>query len=82
MIMITIYTKNNCPYCIRAKDLLNKRKLEYKEINISENPELLEEMLEKSQGMKTMPQIFIDEKHIGGCDDLYKYDEDVGFDMK
>ncbi|MSO13854.1 glutaredoxin 3 [Candidatus Aquarickettsia rohweri] len=80
--MITIYTKNNCPYCIRAKDLLNKRKLEYKEINISENPELLEEMLEKSQGMKTMPQIFIDEKHIGGCDDLYKYDEDVGFDMK
>jgi len=80
--MIIIYTKNNCPYCIRAKDLLNKRKLEYKEINISENPELLEEMLEKSQGMKTMPQIFIDEKHIGGCDDLYKYDEDVGFDMK
>ena len=80
--MIAIYTKNNCPYCIRAKDLLNKRKLKYKEINISENPELLEEMLEKSQGMKTMPQIFIDEKHIGGCDDLYKYDEDVGFDMK
>ena len=80
--MITIYTKNNCPYCIRAKDLLNKRKLEYKEINISENPELLEEVLEKSQGMKTMPQIFIDGKHIGGCDDLYKYDEEIGFDMK
>jgi GrxC family glutaredoxin len=79
--MITIYTKNNCPYCIRAKDLLNKRKLEYKEINISENPELLEDVLGKSQGMKTMPQIFIYEKHIGGCDDLYKYDEDVGFDM-
>jgi len=76
--MIIIYTKDYCPYCVKAKALLHKKDLDYEEIDVTNNPELIEEMLAKSNGMKTVPQIFIKGKHIGGCDDLYKYDEEVG----
>ncbi|NQY43860.1 MAG: glutaredoxin 3, partial [Legionellales bacterium] len=64
------YTKNNCPYCNWAKDFFNTKNISYQEINIEETPNLLTEMLEKSNGHRTFPQIFINEQHIGGYDDL------------
>jgi glutaredoxin 3 len=67
---IEIYTKDSCPYCVRAIDLLEKKNVIVMEINLSEEPERITEMIERSQ-RKTVPQIFIDHHHIGGCDDLY-----------
>lgn len=67
---IIIYSSTHCPYCVRAKALLTKKNLEFTEILIDSNDTLRDEMIEKSQ-RRTVPQIFINEKHIGGCDDLY-----------
>ena len=77
---IIIYTKNNCPYCIKAKLLFNQKKWEYEEINAYDNEKIKKEMMEKSGGMKTFPQIFINDIHIGGCDDLYRKNEDGSLD--
>ena len=68
---IIIYTKSYCPYCVKAKQLLTNKKVNFTEIDITDNQDLIEEMLLKSEGRKTVPQIFIDEFHVGGCDDLY-----------
>lgn len=68
---IIIYTKDYCPYCVRAKNLLDSKRLEYKEIDITTNESLQQEMLSRSHGRKTVPQIFIGDHHVGGCDDLY-----------
>jgi glutaredoxin 3 len=68
-----IYTKNLCPYCNMAKDLLKKKDIKFKEINLTSSPHMVKEMLKKSNGKKTMPQIFLGSKHIGGYDDLYVY---------
>lgn len=70
---IIIYSKTHCPYCVRAKQLLERKNLLFKEINIEDNDDLLEEMIRKSQ-RRTVPQIFIGNRHIGGCDDLYALD--------
>lgn len=67
----TIYTSQICPYCVRAKSLLTSKGVEYLEIDVSRDPELREEMIKRSGGRKTVPQIFIEEYHVGGCDDLY-----------
>jgi glutaredoxin 3 len=67
---IVIYTTNICPYCIMAKRLLDKKSAAYKEINVDRNPEMREEMMQRSK-RRTVPQIFIGDRHIGGCDDLY-----------
>jgi glutaredoxin 3 len=71
MANIEIYTKPTCPYCLKAKTLLNSKGVSYKEINISENERFREEMINRSN-RKTVPQIFIDGKSIGGCDDLHE----------
>ncbi len=69
---ITIYTTPICPYCVRAKDLLKRKgRNDYQEIDITKNPFAMQEMLAKTGGRKTVPQIFIGETYIGGCDDLY-----------
>lgn len=68
---ITIYTKVYCPYCVRAKALLTQKGVSFTEFRIDEQPELRPEMIEKAQGRTTVPQIFINGQHIGGCDDLY-----------
>ena len=70
MAQVVIYSKNTCPYCVRAKTLLKMLGQDYTEINIDQDPSKVAEMLEKSQGARTVPQIFIDDKHIGGSDDL------------
>ena len=67
---IVIYTTRYCPYCIRAKQLLSSKGVEYKEIAVDSNAQLREEMMQKS-GRHTVPQIWIGETHVGGCDDLY-----------
>lgn len=72
---IVMYTKSYCPYCVKAKQLFKIKNVEVKEIDITNNEKLIEEMLSKSQGRKTVPQIFIGEFHVGGCDDLYALNE-------
>ena len=68
---VIIYTISTCPYCIKAKILFDKKMVKYKEINIENDLSLKESMTKKSNGRKTVPQIFINDVHIGGCDDLY-----------
>ena len=70
MAVVEIYTKGYCPYCVRAKMLLDKKAVEYKEIKIDQQPELRPEMIARSGGT-TVPQVFINDKSIGGCDELY-----------
>ena len=70
---IIIYSKEVCPYCVRAKMLLQNKNATFTEIKIT-NDALREEMMEKSGGRMTVPQIFIDEKHVGGYDDLRALD--------
>ena len=70
MSKIIIYTTTYCPYCVKAKALLQKKSAEFEEIKI-ENDEMREMMIQKSGGRKTVPQIFINGIHIGGCDDIY-----------
>ncbi|MBJ6124099.1 glutaredoxin 3 [Microvirga splendida] len=72
---ITIYTKSWCPYCSAAKKLLNEKGVEFTEIDIEKKPEARAEMIQKAKGRSTVPQIFIGEKHVGGCDDLYDLDD-------
>jgi len=70
MATVDIYTKAYCPYCMRALALLTQKSVAYNEIKIDVNPELREEMIERSNGGYTVPQIFINNKHVGGCDEL------------
>jgi glutaredoxin 3 len=70
MSQITIYTKPYCPYCIRAVDLLEQKGVEFTEIEAAFDPEKRQEMLRRAGGSSTFPQIFIGERHIGGCDEI------------
>jgi len=67
---LQVYTKATCPYCVGAKDLLSVHDIDYAEIDISDNVVLKAEMIKKSKGRKTVPQIFVGDTHIGGFDDL------------
>ena len=67
---IIIYTSDNCSFCRSAKAMFKEKKLKFKEINISKNDKLKNEMIKKSNGMMTVPQIFVNSKHIGGYEDL------------
>lgn len=66
---VIIYSTNTCPFCVRAKELLKARQIQYDEIRIDENPEQ-RQIMEKLSGRRTVPQIFIGTKHVGGFDDL------------
>ena len=68
---VEIYTKATCPFCIRAKRMLDMKNVEYEEYEISRDEEKRAEMIERSGGARTVPQIFIDGEHIGGCDDMF-----------
>lgn len=74
MAKVVIYSKDNCPYCVRAKQLLDAKKVKYQELHVDMDKNLLQEMLTRSQ-RRTVPQIFIDDHHIGGCDDLYALEQ-------
>jgi len=72
MSKIEMYTSDFCPYCVRAKMLLDKKGLRVEEYNIQRDPELRQEMLQRSNGARTVPQIFINGRLVeGGCDGLY-----------
>ncbi|MDY6972675.1 MAG: glutaredoxin 3 [Thermodesulfobacteriota bacterium] len=75
MAELVIYTSEICPYCIKAKRLLDSKEVTYREICVDGSNELASEALLKSGGKKTVPQIFIDDHHIGGCDELYALDQ-------
>ena len=77
---IEIYTTPLCPYCHAAKRLLDRKGARYVEINVLMNPERRKEMVQRAGGRTTVPQIFIDERHIGGCDDLHALDHEGGLD--
>ncbi|WP_105170542.1 glutaredoxin 3 [Pseudoalteromonas sp. T1lg24] len=75
MANIVIYTKPTCPFCVRAKMLLAQKDVEYTEIDIAAQPELRDEMIAKANGGYTVPQIFINDQHIGGCDDMFALEQ-------
>ncbi|CNJ07271.1 glutaredoxin 3 [Yersinia mollaretii] len=79
MAKIEIYTKATCPFCHRAKALLNSKGAAFHEIAIDSDPAKREEMIARS-GRTTVPQVFIDGQHIGGCDDLHALDARSGLD--
>lgn len=68
---IVIYTKSTCPFCAKAKKLLHSKNVSFEEISIDGQSDLREEMVKRASGRTTVPQIFINDRHIGGCDDLY-----------
>ena len=68
---IVIYTKSTCPYCHAAKALLRRKGAEFKEIGVDGDRAAQSAMAEKAGGRWTVPQIFIDDSHVGGCDDLH-----------
>ncbi len=72
---ITIYTKSWCPYCAAAKKLLSEKGAEFTEIDIEAKPDMRQDMIQKAGGRTTVPQIFIGDRHVGGCDDLYALDD-------
>lgn len=74
MAEIVIYTKDYCPYCHAAKDLLTSKGAAFTEIDILRHPERRAEMVEKAGGRTTVPQIFIGGRHVGGCDDIHALD--------
>lgn len=69
-----------CPFCDRAKMLLKKRDIEFTELRVDQDVKLFEEMLALSNGRRSVPQIFIDDKHIGGYDDLVDFDMEGGLE--
>jgi len=77
---IVIYTKPGCPYCASALSLLTKKGVDYTEIVASNDPAKKAEMVEKSGGKATFPQIFINGTHVGGCDDIQALDRKGGLD--
>lgn len=74
MSQVTIYTKPYCPYCLRAVSLLEQKGAAFTEIEASVDPEKRREMVQRANGRSTYPQIFVGDRHIGGCDDLVALD--------
>jgi glutaredoxin 3 len=68
---VELYTKGYCPYCKRAKALLSQKGVDFNDVEIDKNPERRPEMIERANGRSTVPQIFIGDTHVGGCDDLF-----------
>jgi len=71
MTNIEVYSGDFCPYCVRAKALLKKKGLEFSEYNVRKDIKRQAEMSERAPGARTIPQIFINNRHVGGCDELY-----------
>jgi GrxC family glutaredoxin len=77
---VVVYTTRRCPFCVRAVNLLNNKGVGFKEIDIENNLQLREEMEQKAK-RKTVPQIFIGDFHVGGCDDMYDLDNNGKLDL-
>jgi glutaredoxin 3 len=75
---VEIYTWSSCPFCIRAKALLNKKGVEFTEYCIDGDEQARAKMSDRAHGRTSVPQIFINDQHIGGCDDIYALDRSGG----
>jgi len=73
VVRVEIYVKTFCPFCYRAEKLLDSKGVEY-ETYVLDSAERRQEMIQRANGRTTVPQIFIDDWHVGGCDDLYALD--------
>ena len=71
---VEMYTWRSCPFCIRAKQLLQSKDVDFVEYSIDGDEAARSQMAKRANGRRSVPQIFIDDKHIGGCDDLYELD--------
>ena len=80
MAKVVIYTKPSCPYCVRALALLERKGADFEEIEAAFDPEKKAEMIQRSNGRRTFPQIFIGETHVGGSDELHALDARGGLD--
>lgn len=78
---IEIYTWRTCPFCIRAKQLLREKGVEFTEYSVDGDEAARSKMAERSHGQRSVPQIFINDQHIGGCDDVYDLDERGELDL-
>ncbi|MBW4576289.1 MAG: glutaredoxin 3 [Aphanothece sp. CMT-3BRIN-NPC111] len=78
---VEIYTWSMCPFCIRAKDLLRDKKIEFIEYSIDGDEAARAKMSKRANGRRSVPQIFIDDRHIGGCDDMYELEESGELDL-
>jgi GrxC family glutaredoxin len=78
---VIVYSSMRCPYCEQAKKLLDAKGVSYEVIRVDQDPRLFEEMLSKSNGLRTVPQIFIDNHHIGGFDALYALEQVGDLDL-
>jgi len=78
---IEIYTTGYCPFCIKAKSLLNKKKIKFYEIDVSNDESLREKMSVMANGARSVPQIFADNIHIGDCDKIHKLDQEKKLDV-
>jgi glutaredoxin 3 len=72
---VELYTTPYCPYCIAAKELLRRKGVDFKDIDVAGKPALRAEMMARAGGRHTVPQIFVGATHVGGCDDLYALDD-------
>jgi glutaredoxin 3 len=77
---IEIYTTNFCPFCVKVKSLLNKKKIKFSEIDVSSDEALREKMSTMTNGARSAPQIFADNVHIGDCDRVHKLDQEKKLD--
>ncbi len=82
MAQVELYTTMFCPYCARAKALLERKGVAFTNIDIGEQPGRRDEMIRRAGGRTSVPQIFIDGEHIGGCDDIVALDRAGGLDSK
>jgi len=81
MVKVEIYTWQSCPFCIRAKALLDKKGVAYQEYSIDGDNEARTTMTKRADGRNTVPQIFINQKSIGGCDELYDLERSNQLDL-
>jgi glutaredoxin 3 len=82
MAEIEMYTTKICPYCVKAKRLFDKKGVSFKEIDVSVDDALRDSMTQRAGGRRSVPQIFINGEHVGGCDDLYALDAAGQLDPK
>jgi glutaredoxin 3 len=77
---IEIYTTNHCPFCVKAKSLLNKKGIKFTETDVSNDEALREKMSATANGARSVPQIFADNVHIGDCDKIHKLEQEKKLD--
>ncbi|GAD60474.1 glutaredoxin 3 [Brevundimonas sp. BAL450] len=80
MAKVVIYTKPYCPYCVRALALLERKGADFEEVEAAFDPEKKAEMIQRANGARTFPQVFIGDTHVGGSDELHALDARGGLD--